>query len=157
MPTAIRMQRGNPGRRPINTREPTPDPLDLEAPASLSPAAAVEWARLAPMLAARGHVTAADRAAFIGYCVKFAQWDALEAAARQAPFVVTAPSGYPIPNPAIGMANKVFTLLLKAAAELGLTPSSRSRVQAVKEPDAASPLAKLRAKAAAVQALRRVK
>jgi P27 family predicted phage terminase small subunit len=36
-----------------------------------------------------------------------------------------------MPNPLIRMSNNAMTMMLKAAAELGLTPSSRSRVRGV--------------------------
>jgi P27 family predicted phage terminase small subunit len=80
------------------------------------------------MLIDRGQVTTVDRAVLAGYCLKYAQWQALEKEAATHPFIVRSPNGYPLPNPALCMANKVFGLMLKAAAELGITPSSRSRV-----------------------------
>lgn len=137
-PTALRILRGNPSKRPINANEPQHVPLDSACPVELvDPVARTEWDRLAPMLTIRGQVTVVDRGTFIGYCLKYAQWQALETEARLHPFIVKAPSGYPIPNPALGMANRVFMLMLKAAAELGITPSSRSRVTAERIPDAA--------------------
>lgn len=130
-PTALRVLRGNPGRRPLNLQEPVHDGLDHACPDDLVDAVArAEWDRVAPMLIDRGQVTVVDRSVFVGYCLKYAQWRALEAEAAAHPFIVKSPSGYPIPNPALGMANKVFALMLKAAAELGITPSARSRVTA---------------------------
>ena len=82
-------------------------------------------------------MTVVDRAVLIAYCEKFAQWRALEAAAAGQDFIIKAPSGYPIPNPAIGMANRALALMLKTAAELGITPSSRSRIAV--QPGAADP------------------
>lgn len=133
-PTALKVLRGNPGKRPLNQDEPQYDPLDVTCPADLvDPVAQKEWARVAPLLIQRRQVTVVDRTTLVGYCLKYAQWRALEDEARKHPFVVRSPQGYPIPNPAIGMANKVFGLMLKAAAELGITPSSRSRVTAAKD------------------------
>jgi P27 family predicted phage terminase small subunit len=121
------------GRYPLNLNEPRNSALDPDCPEELiDPVARAEWARIAKTLSASGHCTSADRNTLIGYCLKYAQWRALEEEARKHPFVVKAPSGYPIPNPALGMANKVFNLVLKTAAELGLTPSSRTRVVAAK-------------------------
>lgn len=116
----------------MNDSEPDYPALTHDCPDDIAdPAARAEWDRVAPQLVLSGQVTVVDRATLIGYCLKFAQWKALEAEARNHPFIVRSPSGYPIPNPALGMANKVFALMLKAAAELGITPSSRSRVHVV--------------------------
>jgi P27 family predicted phage terminase small subunit len=131
-PTVLRLLRGNPGKRRINHEEPKPGPLAGDCPEVLTdPAARAEWARVAPGLIRSGQVTNVDRATLIGYCHKWAQWQALEQEAARHPFLVKAPSGYPIPNPAISMANKAFGLMLKAAAELGMTPAGRSRVSVV--------------------------
>lgn len=136
-PTALRVLRGNPGKRPLNEAEPVHEPLETDCPADLvDPVARAEWDRVATMLIDRGQVTTVDRAVLVGYCLKYAQWRALETEASLHPFVVRSPSGYPIPNPALGMANKVFALMLKAAAELGITPSARSRVVSQPKPHA---------------------
>jgi|SRR6188472_3071292 P27 family predicted phage terminase small subunit len=134
-PTALKLLRGNPGKRPVNLREPQHGALDAAVPPDLvDPEAQDEWRRLAAVLITRGQVTTVDRAVLTGYCVKYAQWIALEREAAKHPWVVKTPSGYPIPNPALGMANKAFGLMLQAATELGITPSARSRVSANLEP-----------------------
>jgi P27 family predicted phage terminase small subunit len=141
-PTALKLLRGNPGKREVNTREPQHDPLDASIPAELTdPTARAEWSRVASLLIDRGQVTTVDRAVLAGYCLKYAQWQSLEREAATHPFIVRSPNGYPISNPALCMANKVFGLLLKAAAELGITPSSRSRVSATL-PQATTPRSK---------------
>jgi P27 family predicted phage terminase small subunit len=128
-PTVLKVIRGNPGRRPLNKSEPEHPGIDGACPDDLvDPVARAEWDRITPQLTQSGQVTMMDRSTLIGYCLKYAQWKALEDEARKHPFIVKSPSGYPIPNPALGMANKAFALMLKAAAELGITPSSRSRV-----------------------------
>lgn len=133
-PTVLKVLRGNPGKRQLNQAEPQHERLDGECPSLVADAdelAREEWERVAPGLISAGQVTTVDQSTLIGYCVKYAQWVRLEQEARKHPFIVRSPSGYPMPNPAIGLANKVFNLMLKAAAELGITPSSRSRVTAV--------------------------
>lgn len=128
-PTALRILRGNPGKRRINHREPQHGPLPVACPAELTdPVARAEWDRVAPSMILCGQVTTLDRASLIGYCQKWAQWQALEQEAAGHPFIVRSPNGYPLPNPALCMANKAFNLLLKAASELGMTPAGRSRV-----------------------------
>lgn len=138
-PTALKLLRGNPGKHRLNLHEPQHDPLDPAIPPDVvDPVAQAEWTRVARLLIDRGQVTTVDRTVLTGYCVKYAQWLALEREAAAHPFIVRSPSGYPIPNPALGMANKVFSLLLKTAAELGITPSARARVHVV-EPHVVAP------------------
>lgn len=131
-PSRLKILRGNPGRRPVNPAEPQHAALDPAVPVELVDAIArAEWIRVAALLAAHGQVTTVDRATLIGYCVKYGQWQALEREAATQSFIVKSPKGYPFPNPALGMANSALALVLKAAAELGITPSSRSRVHLV--------------------------
>ena len=51
-------------------------------------------------------------------------------AAHPTPVVLKLPSGYIQPSPWLGIANKQLELMAKYMAELGLSPVSRSRVQA---------------------------
>ena len=115
---------GNLGRRPINDREPRYDAIDPTTPVELTDSIArAEWNRIAPLLSARGHATTVDRPTLIGYCLKYAQWIKLETAAAMGEFLINGK-----PNPVINMANKAYVLFLKAAVELGVTPSQRPRV-----------------------------
>jgi len=124
-PTALRAIRGNPGKRHDRRVDPAPGPLDdLSTPAELvDPVSRREWDRIVPGLVACGMATTADRAALIGYCHKWAQWLALEAAA------VKAPAGKA--TGALNLAFKAYALLLRSLCELGLTPAARSKVSAV--------------------------
>lgn len=150
-PSVLRALQGNPGHRPLNVAEPQHPPLSLDPPRELmtgrpaaDAAALDEWHRVAHLLVNRGQVTAVDRGVLVAYALKFGQWVALEQEAARNPFVVKTPTGYPMPNPAHAMANKALSLVLKAAAELGITPSSRSRVGGSDAVDhsPANPLAK---------------
>ena len=77
-PTALKVLRGNPGKRPLNLAEPVHAPLSETCPEEVSdPVARAEWDRVAPLLIARGQVTVVDRGVLMGYCVKYAQWRAL--------------------------------------------------------------------------------
>jgi len=132
-PTAQKILEGNPGGRPLNLEEPQPPAPDASfdtPPSELAglDAASREWRRLAPMLRAIRQVTEADRAALVALCI---EWDRyLEARAHATPRVVRAPSGYAMPNPWLSIQTKALAGCLKLWPELGLTPSSRSRVTA---------------------------
>lgn len=130
-PTAQRLLEGNPGKRALNDREPQPDPVgdDFDTPPPIvatEPEAIAEWLRLAPMLRKCRQVTEADRAALIACCIEWAHYR--KAVEHRLPEIIKAPSGYAMPNPWISIGNKALAALVKLWAELGLTPSSRSRV-----------------------------
>jgi P27 family predicted phage terminase small subunit len=126
LPTALRILRGNPGRHALNVDEPTPPPLAAEPlPHELKDAhARAEWQRLAPGLIACGQVTIADRTLLVAYCQKYGQWLRLEEEVLRRPMTEDAADTIK----AIRIANQTLELLMRAAAELGLTPTSRARV-----------------------------
>jgi P27 family predicted phage terminase small subunit len=132
-PTTSKLLDGNPGKRPINHAEPQPPAVDagFDTPPPVLGglgAAQKEWIRLAPMLRKCKQITEADRSALIALCI---EWDRyLEARGRAYPRIVIARSGYQMPNPWISIQTKALAACLKIWAELGLTPSSRSRVVA---------------------------
>jgi P27 family predicted phage terminase small subunit len=134
-PTTIRKRDGNPSHRPLNVREPqlpAPDvPFD-DPPDALTnhPVARAEWMRLAPLLRKAGQITEADRSALVALCI---EWDRyLDAMTRVQTLglVVTTKTGYPMTNPYLSIATKALAGCNRLWPELGLTPSSRSRVQA---------------------------
>jgi P27 family predicted phage terminase small subunit len=138
-PTALRVLRGNPGKRAadLNPDEPQHPPLDAaQVPDEIAgnEIARKEWQRIAPGLVACGHVRVTDRAMLIGYCLKYAHWQEQEQLAQQMPFLLKT-DHTTIVHPAVKIANQTFLIVLRAAAEIGLTPSSRSRI--VAQPPAA--------------------
>lgn len=125
LPTEVKLLRGNPGRRPLNFNEPKHPPINVMEPVPeclTSADAREEWTRIVETLS-RGHVTVVDRATLVGYCLKFGQWMDLEREAGKRPFLDNGK-----PNAYFLTANKAFALMLKAAIELGITPSSRARI-----------------------------
>jgi len=133
-PTAVRVALGmRMDGKHANPDEPQHESIEpgAEPPSELvDPHAREEWRRVIDTLA-QGHVTTVDRPTLAAYCAKYGQWRRLEREAALQPSIISAPSGYPMPNPLISMANKAMLMMMKAAAELGLTPSSRSRVRAM--------------------------
>ena len=80
-----------------------------------------------------------DRATLAAYATAWARWRHAEAQLAKAGAVVTTPNGYAVASAYVAVANKAMALLAARAAELGLTPNGRTRVQT---------LADVRAKAA---------
>ena len=127
-PTRLKLLEGNPGKRPINGREPKPPGNLPSCPAHLSATAKTEWKRLARNLNKMGVLTEIDRAAMAAYCQAYGRWVEAERKLAETPALLKTPAGYVQASPWIGIANKQLELMAKFMAELGLTPSSRSRL-----------------------------
>lgn len=141
-PTSIeqRQLEGNPGKRRMNDAAPR-HPRLTEAfdvpPAELAvyPRAVAEWVRLAPLLRSARQITEADRTALLALCLEWARYLEAMSKVQTLGLVVQAPSGYPITNPYLAIATKALANCNKLWPELGLTPSSRSRVIATAQGD----------------------
>ena len=99
-------------------------------PAHLCPSAKAEWKRLARELFLLGIVTELDRAALAAYCQAYGRWAEAERKLKDTPTLIKLPSGYIQPSPWLAIANKQLELMHKYMAEIGLSPVSRSRVEA---------------------------
>lgn len=133
-PTALKLVQGNPGRRPLPENEPTPVVAEPEWPDELAEDARAEWRRVAPQLLALGMLSKLDRAALSAYCVAWARWLQAEQHIKVHGPIVAAPrTGVPMQNPFLSVANKAMDQFLRLAAEFGMTPSARSRVDTTAE------------------------
>lgn len=145
-PTARKKLEGNGGRRPLPKHEPVmpavPPAFDAP-PAELvdDAVAAAEWKRLAPILRNSKTITEADRGSLIAVCQQWSRYIEANKSVSTAGMVVRSPSGYPMPNPYIAISNKSLGNCVKLWAELGLTPSSRTRVTTVQEAGQGDPFA----------------
>jgi P27 family predicted phage terminase small subunit len=133
-PSWRRRLEGNPGKRAQNDAEPklpAPAPGFDTPPVELAnnPIATEEWQRVAPMLRQGRQITEADRNALIALCVEWSRYVEAIGKVQQSSMLVRTPSGYPMPNPYLSIATKALSGCLKLWPELGLTPSSRSRVK----------------------------
>ena len=72
--TAVKLALGNPGKRPLNRREPKPVTAVPTCPAHLMPTAKTEWKRLARYLHDLGVISELDRAALAAYCQAYGRW-----------------------------------------------------------------------------------
>ena len=107
-PAALRLLAGNPGKRPINTREPNAGDIDTSAPADLSEAAKAHWERLAPMLSASGVLKQSDRDLLAMYAEGYAVF---RAGVSEGKLNVT-----------------LMAQLRNMLGEMGMTPASRTRI-----------------------------
>jgi P27 family predicted phage terminase small subunit len=132
-PTNLKVLKGNPGKRAVNKNEPQPPEIDgdLPAPAWLDRVAADRWTKLVPELKALGLLTIVDVDALEAYCKAYSRWrEAEEAIDALRTTVVKTPSGYLQQLPQVSIARGYAQQMVRIAAEFGLTPASRSRLNA---------------------------
>jgi P27 family predicted phage terminase small subunit len=129
-PTALKRLDGNPGKRGYNQAEPVlPEGLP-DCPGHLAEPAREDWHRIAGTLHEAGVLTTVDRAALAAYCQAWGRWVEAEEKLQDTPAMIKTPSGYVQQNPWLPVANKQLDIMGRYMAELGITPASRSRIQA---------------------------
>ena len=128
-PTHLKELHGNPSKLPLNKREPRPEGELYAAPEWMSPSQREGWA-YAITCSPHGLLKCLDRSVLAIWVV--AEDLHREAAEKIAQFGLLTKSpnaGLPLQSPYLAILNKQAQIMLKAAAELGFSPSSRSRVQ----------------------------
>lgn len=117
-------------------------PLEApSAPAHLSEDARIEWDRIVSVLIGLKLMSPMDRAPLAAYCEAYGRWVQAERALRKMAekdaltrgLVIKTTGGNLIQNPLVGTANKAMADMVRYAAEFGMTPSARARLQ---NPDA---------------------
>ena len=139
LPTALKELEGDrgKGRRPINKHEPKPSQKNIECPDWLMDEAQAEWNRLAPSLIDMGVLTDHDLTAFEGYCQAYARWREAEEFMSQHGTIFKTPSGYVQQVPQVSIAMQNLKIMQSFCSEFGLTPSSRARIYAAGNDNAA--------------------
>jgi P27 family predicted phage terminase small subunit len=132
-PTTLRLLKGNPGKRSINTREPRPPTATPPCPRWLSREAKRAWRETVPVLKGMRILTRIDRDALAAYCQTYARWKAAELFLDQHGEV------YPLRDekgnvrcmqqfPQVSIARGSLQILRSYQQEFGMTPSARTRV-----------------------------
>jgi len=124
----VKIAQGNPGKRRINGAEPKPPASLPEPPPHLSEVARAEWDRLAESMNAIGLLTQVDRTTMAAYCQCYGRWVEAERKLAETPAILKTPAGYVQPSPWLAISSKQLELMAKFMVEMGLTPSSRSRL-----------------------------
>lgn len=114
------------GRKPELSADPNALTAATKPPVWLSRDAKGEWKRVLPFLIERRVLTDADLATFASYCAAIAQIIEAQRIVRKEGMTFMGASG-PKRHPAVGIMNDAQTQARQLAAELGLTPVSRSR------------------------------
>lgn len=136
-PTALKILRGVPGKRPLPKHEPKPAPTGAEAPAGLPVAARALWDEHAPELVRIHLLTILDRRALATACRLQAVGEAFLADAERgleaAPRRRRTPAARPRsrrPSPALWAAVKCLEKAQQLWYRFGITPSERTRLVA---------------------------
>jgi len=116
------------GTKPNMKADPKPLAGAPKPPAWLSSSAKAEWNRVAPILTERKILTVADLGGLESYCLVSGQVrDCQKTLAALPSAYFEGQNGSPRPHPAIRVMHTAMTIQRQLAAELGLTPVSRSR------------------------------
>jgi P27 family predicted phage terminase small subunit len=127
-PAYLKLLAGNPGKRKINRREPRPAPGQPSIPSWLSGAAKSEWRRVWKAVPP-GLITKLDRYVFAQYCQNVARMAELEKILTEVGYTFVTDKGYVVQRPELGMLKGLQSLTTRLCGELGLTPSSRGRIE----------------------------
>jgi P27 family predicted phage terminase small subunit len=126
-PSHLKLVLVNPGKRPLNRDEPRFELAIPEAPSYLTPDAKLEWDYHARSLFAAGVLTRMDRACLGIYCQALADLARHEGQIRSYGEIQKTNGAAQI-SVLVVLRNRARETVRKFAAELGLTPASRSRV-----------------------------
>lgn len=133
-PTALKRLQGNPGRRPLNSREPAPPAAVAKCPAWLPEIGKRKWRELMPKLAKVGLFRSIDPDALANYCQLWARWRAAEAMIREEGVILTSEDKdgnlKKMRHPATLEAARLISELHRYQRDFGMTPASRPGIDA---------------------------
>ena len=132
VPSSVKALRGNPGHRPLNQAEPTPEGGKLTCPQFLSGPARREWYRLRPILEKMGTLKAVDQNILAAYCQAYGRYVDAEKVLKEKGPLYRTKSDNVITSPMLWVSNKAVEQMLKLGAELGIGAATRSRVSVEK-------------------------
>jgi len=127
-PTKLRLLRGNPGKRRLPSASLTPK-TGCKLPTGASKAARSEWGRIAPELQRLGLLTLLDQSALLCYCEALADFKWATQVISREGRTCTAANGTKMSHPAMSVKSRAAEQIRQFAAEFGLTPAARSRIE----------------------------
>ncbi len=135
-PTPIKRLKGTLQPCRTNHAEPVPTaPLDRIPDAVVAFPRALSWWEIVRADGPPGMLKSIDAAMLEGFClsVGYAEESAIEL--QKSGLFLTDDKGRPYENPAVGTLKKMLDSATRAAAHLGLTPASRSRIHSLGTPE----------------------
>jgi P27 family predicted phage terminase small subunit len=130
-PAHLTLAAGNPGRRPVNTAEPSP-PVSPTVPACpdwIGDYGRALWEQQAPISHKIGTLTDADVPAFTAWCEA---WDTYRRAVDALKDTLThlTPNNGESARPEAALRKQALADWTRLGAELGFSPASRTRIKA---------------------------
>jgi P27 family predicted phage terminase small subunit len=126
-PTMLKILHGNPGGRPLSRREPRPKLQRPPCPSWLAPEAKRVWKRTVADMAAMKTLAASDREALVVYCEAVVHHRQACEIVDRSGILIRYRDGT-VRNPALMVVASTGAIVTRLSAELGLTPSGRSRI-----------------------------
>ena len=140
-PRNLILLNGNAGHHVLPEHPVDPAPNLPKPPPHLDPVAKKEWKRIAPELYSLGLLSVVDRAALEGYCENYAIWVHMKRAiAAQGGYAeyIAGKNSQTIPE--LATMKSAWVMVKAFAAEFGMTPSSRGRMNVERPKDKIDPL-----------------
>ena len=133
VPSHLKVLRGNPGKRALNSREPQPAGDLVEPPEFMSEAQKQGWS-YAIENAPRGLLKKLDRSVLAAWVIAENLHRRASEMVEKFGILTKAPNtGLPMQSPYLPIVNRQAVIMLKAAEQLGFSPASRGRVQIVED------------------------
>jgi P27 family predicted phage terminase small subunit len=138
-PTALRILRGNPGKRalPKNEIQPIFCAGIPSAPEWLPPYAKEEWDRICKQLLPLGLLSELDFGPLAAYCEAYSRWRIAVEALRKmgeneelTKALLLKKNGLPIQNPLAVICSKAGAEMVRYAGEFGMSPAARASIAA---------------------------
>lgn len=135
LPTRLRELRGNAGHRALNRNEPKPRAGVPECPEHLDDRARKEWFNITGELHTLGLLTIIDRSALAAYCSAYGMWVQAETDMKRLRTFKPKTAKEVRKNYAelcmvIGLRKGALKEMKAFLTEFGMTPASRSRINA---------------------------
>jgi len=146
-PTALKLLRGNPGNKKINRAEPKPAAGCAIPPMVKSDKRALaEWKRLEPMLLRLRVLTEADSIALGNLCLDVSLLERAQRKLADDGLLYVVPATKHVQqNPILRVVSQTSDRVMRQLREFGLTPASRTAIQALPATEADDPWSELMA------------
>jgi P27 family predicted phage terminase small subunit len=141
--TALKLVKGNPGKRPINQDEPQFDVVIPKCPMKLDKVGKAEWDKLSKLLFDAGVLTEVDDRTLAVYCHIWSQIVLLTAEIEKYGYLSYSEKSTDVgsamyeakANPAAVRLEKLYAEHRAYSAILGLDPANRGKIKVNKKPE----------------------
>lgn len=133
LPDNVHRLNNNPSKKQLGHDTGSDVPVEIpEPPDHLDEGALDEWNRITVELFRLGLIAKIDRASLAVYCMAFSRWAYAEIKISELEddkgLIQTSPNGYQMTGAWLLISNRATEIMQKAAAEFGMSPSARVRV-----------------------------